>query len=139
MFSLVLTSGTLSGSLNSMYAMPLNLLVLLHVINLTSLTLPTELKNSSRSLARILCDNCIQNTVRASLSSGLNSSNGDVRLYPKPIGDLVLRGNVSLTDGGDGLRLLSLLGLRLQKTFKLIFLFIGLSSYDHYLLYRRSV
>jgi len=39
-------------------------------------TFPTEEKNSSRSLALILCDNCIQNTVRASRSSGDSSSTG---------------------------------------------------------------
>jgi hypothetical protein len=39
-------------------------------------TFPTEEKNSSRSLALILCDNCIQNTVRASRSSGESSSTG---------------------------------------------------------------
>lgn len=57
-----------------MYAIPLNRRVLLHVINLTSRTLPTAEKNSSKSLARILADNCMQNTVRASLSSGARSS-----------------------------------------------------------------
>jgi hypothetical protein len=39
-------------------------------------TFPTEEKNSSRSLALILWDNCIQNTVRASRSSGESSSTG---------------------------------------------------------------
>ena len=80
-----LTKATLSGSLNSMYAIPLNLLVLLQTINRTSLTLPTELKNSSKSLARILCDNCITKTVLASLSSGLSSSTGEFER--SPIGD----------------------------------------------------
>lgn len=49
----LLTNGTDSASLNSIYAIPLNLLVLLHVISLTSLTLPTDEKNSSKSLALI--------------------------------------------------------------------------------------
>lgn len=80
----LLTNGTLSGSLNSIYAMPLNLRVLLQVINLTSLTLPTLEKKSSRSRALILWLSCIQNTVLASLSSGLSSSAVD--LYPKPLG-----------------------------------------------------
>lgn len=70
----ILTNGTDSASLNSMYAIPLNLLVLLHVISLTSLTLPTDEKNSSKSLALILCESCIQKTVRRSLSSGGRSS-----------------------------------------------------------------
>ena len=37
------------------------------------LTFPTDEKNSSKSLARILADSCMQNTVRASLSSGVIS------------------------------------------------------------------
>lgn len=86
--------------------MPLNLLVLLHVISLTSLTLPTELKNSSKSLALILCDSCITNTVLASLSSGLSSSRGEALLYPNPIGDLPFFGNGKRTEGGDGERFL---------------------------------
>lgn len=69
------TNDTDSGSLNSMQAMPLKRLVLLHVIILTSLTLPTEEKNSSKSLALIRCDSCITNTVLASRSSGDRSSN----------------------------------------------------------------
>lgn len=67
-----------------MYAIPLNLFVLLQVIRRTSRTLPTLEKNSSRSRARIRCDNCMQNTVRASRSSGLRSSGGD--LSPSPFG-----------------------------------------------------
>lgn len=69
-----LTSGTDSAFLNSMYAIPLKRFVLLHVINRTSRTLPTALKNSSRSRARIRCDNCIQKIVRESLSSISTSS-----------------------------------------------------------------
>lgn len=57
-----------------MYAIPLNRRVLLHVMSLTSRTLPTAEKNSSKSRARILWESCIQNTVRASLSSGAKSS-----------------------------------------------------------------
>jgi hypothetical protein len=38
-------------------------------------TLPTDEKNSSRSLALTLCESCMQKTVLASLSSGVNSSN----------------------------------------------------------------
>lgn len=64
--------------------MPLKRLVLLQVIIRTSLTLPTEEKNSSRSRALMRCDNCIQKTVRASLSSGERSSTmGPVRLKEK--------------------------------------------------------
>lgn len=81
--------------------MPLNLFVLLHVINRTSLTLPTLEKNSSKSRARILWDNCIQNTVRASRSSGSKSSGGvrspnpfgGVRPLRKGLGDIERRLN----------------------------------------------
>lgn len=87
--------------------MPLNRLVLLHVINRTSRTLPTALKKSSKSLARIRCDNCITKTVLASLSSGLSSSRGDdPLLYPRPIGERPRLGKGSLTDGGEGDRFL---------------------------------
>ena len=40
--------------------------------NLGTLTFPTEEKNSSRSLLLILAANCMQNTVRASFSSGVS-------------------------------------------------------------------
>lgn len=98
--------------------MPLKRLVLLHTIILTSRTLPTELKNSSRSLERILWDSCITKTVLASRSSGLSSSNGEVPR--KPNGDRGLLGNGGLVTGeGDrflttGL-FLSLLGLFLSR------------------------
>lgn len=73
-----LTNATDSAFLNSMYAIPLKRLVLLHVINRTSRTLPTLEKNSSRSRARIRCDNCIQKIVRESLSSmSISSSERD--------------------------------------------------------------
>ena len=65
--------GTDSISRNSTYAMPLNRLVLLQTINLTSVTLPTAVKKSSTSLALTVCFSCIQKTVRASLSSGVSS------------------------------------------------------------------
>lgn len=100
--------------------MPLKRLVLLHTIILTSLTLPTELKNSSRSLARILWESCMTKTVLASLSSGLKSSKGEEPLKPK--GDLGLLGNGGLVMGeGDrfldtGLRL-SLLRLLFSRRF----------------------
>lgn len=67
-----------------MYAIPLKRFVLLHVIRRTSLTFPTLEKNSSKSRARIRCESCIQNTVRASRSSGLKSSGGD--RSPRPFG-----------------------------------------------------
>lgn len=49
-------------------------------ITLTSLllTFPTVEKNSSRSLGRILAASCMQNTVRASLSSGVRLSIGSL-------------------------------------------------------------
>ena len=71
-----LTNGTDSRSLNSTYAMPLNLRVLLHTISLASLTLPTLDMKSSRSLARHLALSCMQNTVRASRSSGVSGASG---------------------------------------------------------------
>ena len=37
------------------------------------ITFPTAVKKSSKSLGRIRADNCIQKTVRASLSSGVSS------------------------------------------------------------------
>lgn len=84
-----------------MYAIPLKRFVLLHVIKRTSRTFPTLEKNSSKSRARILCDNCIQNTVLASSSSASKSSGG-VRL-PNPFGGVRPRRN----GRGDGdLRLL---------------------------------
>lgn len=86
-----------------MYAIPLKRLVLLHVIRRTSRTLPTLEKNSSRSRALIRCDSCIQNTVRASLSSGVSSSGGD--RFPKPFGGVRPRRNGR---GGDGDRRLLL-------------------------------
>jgi hypothetical protein len=39
-------------------------------------TLPTLDMNSSKSLARHLCESCIQNTVLASLSSGVRGASG---------------------------------------------------------------
>lgn len=78
--------------------MPLNRLVLLHVINRTSRTFPTLEKNSSKSLARIRCDNCMQNTVRASRSSGSKSAGGD--RFPRLFGGVRPRRN----GRGDGLR-----------------------------------
>lgn len=80
--------------------MPLNRFVLLHVISLTSRTLPTLEKNSSKSLARILCDSCMQKTVLASRSSGLKSSGG-VR-SPSPFGGV----RPLLNGRGDGERCL---------------------------------
>lgn len=77
--------------------MPLKRFVLLHVIKRTSRTLPTLEKNSCKSRARIRCDNCIQNTVRASKSSSLTSSPG-VRLSPRPFGGVLPRRN----ERGDG-------------------------------------
>lgn len=47
----------------------MNRFVLLHVIKRTSRTFPTLEKNSSKSLARIRCDNCMQKIVRESRSS----------------------------------------------------------------------
>lgn len=107
-----LTSGTDSGSLNSMYAMPLKRFVLLHVIKRTSRTLPTLEKNSCKSRARIRCDNCIQNTVRASKSSSVTSSAG-VRLSPSPFGGVLPRRN----ERGDGVRRL-FWGDRLRRRFE---------------------
>lgn len=72
--SIKLTSDTDSEFLNSMYAIPLNRFVLLHVIKRTSRTLPTLEKNSSKSRARTRCDNCMQKIVRASRSSRSISS-----------------------------------------------------------------
>lgn len=97
---LQLTNGTDSGSLNSIYAIPLKRFVLLHVIKRTSRTFPTLEKNSSKSRARIRCESCIQNTVRASRSSGLKSSGGD--LSPRPFGGVRPRRN----GRGDGDRCL---------------------------------
>ena len=57
--------------------MPLKRRVLLQTINLTSLILPTEEKNSSTSLALTRCDSCITKIVRASLSSGVRLMSGD--------------------------------------------------------------
>lgn len=79
--------------------MPLKRFVLLHVIKRTSRTFPTLEKNSCRSRGRIRCDNCMQNTVRASKSSSLTSSAG-VRLSPRPFGGVLPRRN----DRGDGVR-----------------------------------
>ncbi len=45
-------------------------------INAQTLTFPTAEKNSSRSRGRILAASCMQNTVRASLSSGVRLSMG---------------------------------------------------------------
>lgn len=72
--------------------MPLNLLVLLQMINLTSLILPTDEKNSSTSRALTRCESCMMNTVRASLSSGVSGRSGvrvreRVRLPPRRGGD----------------------------------------------------
>ena len=39
-------------------------------------TLPTDEKNSSKSRGRIRADSCMQNTVRASRSSGVISGSG---------------------------------------------------------------
>lgn len=89
-----LTSGTDSASLNSIYAIPLNLLVLLHVISLTSRTLPTDEKNSSRSLARMRCESCMQNTVRKSLSSGGSSSSFDSK--PRDLERYSVAGSLSM-------------------------------------------
>lgn len=97
-----LTSGTDSGSLNSMYAIPLKRFVLLHVINRMSRTLPTLEKNSSKSRDRIRCDSCMQKTVRASRSSGLRSSGGE--RSPKPFGGVRPRRN----GRGDGERCLKI-------------------------------
>lgn len=47
-----------------------------HNLNGAALTLPTAEKNSSRSLGLILAASCMQNTVRASLSSALRLSIG---------------------------------------------------------------
>lgn len=80
-----------------MYAIPLNRFVLLHVISRTSRTFPTLEKNSSKSLARIRCDNCMQNTVRASRSSGSRSAGGE--RFPKLFGGVRPRRNGR---GGDG-------------------------------------
>lgn len=66
--------------------MPLKRLVLLHLMSLTSRTFPTDEKNSSRSLALILWDNCMQNTVRISRSSGVSSSG-----FPRSAGGLLSR------------------------------------------------
>ncbi len=85
-----------------MYAMPLNRFVLLHVINLISRTLPTLEKNSSKSRDRIRCESCMQNTVRASRSSGLKSSGGE--RSPKPLGGVLPRRN----GRGDGERCLKI-------------------------------
>lgn len=83
----------------------MNRFVLLHVIKRTSRTLPTLEKNSSKSRARIRCDNCIQNTVRASRSSGSRSAGGE--RFPKLFGGVRPRRN----GRGDGLRrLLKLMG-----------------------------
>lgn len=78
--------------------MPLKRFVLLHVIRRTSRTLPTLEKNSSKSRARILCDNCMQKTVRASRSSASKSSGG-VR-SPNPLGGVLPRRN----GRGEGVR-----------------------------------
>ncbi len=56
--------------------MPLNLLVLLQTISLTSLILPTAEKNSSTSLARHRCDSCMTKMVLASRSSGVSTGWG---------------------------------------------------------------
>lgn len=53
--------------------MPLERLVRGSVMSLTSRTLPTDAKNSSKSLGLILAASCMQNTVRLSRSSGVNS------------------------------------------------------------------
>uniref|UniRef100_A0A1A9VIV0 Uncharacterized protein n=1 Tax=Glossina austeni TaxID=7395 RepID=A0A1A9VIV0_GLOAU len=84
-----ITSSRISESqLGLVSAMPLKRFVLLHVIKRTSRTFPTLEKNSSKSRARTRCDNCIQNTVRASRSSGLSSESGDLS-GPRPLGDLL--------------------------------------------------
>uniref|UniRef100_A0A1B0BVM7 Uncharacterized protein n=1 Tax=Glossina palpalis gambiensis TaxID=67801 RepID=A0A1B0BVM7_9MUSC len=81
-----ITSSRISESqLGLVSAMPLKRFVLLHVIKRTSRTFPTLEKNSSKSRARTRCDNCIQNTVRASRSSGLSSESGDLS-GPRPLG-----------------------------------------------------
>jgi hypothetical protein len=117
----------------------LNLLVLLQTINRTSLTLPTELKNSSRSLARIRCDSCITNTVLASLSSGLSSSTGEFDRSPR--GDLGLLPKGGLIGTGEGERffdterLRSLLRLRrLRLSFSFLSRDLLLLSLDRDLL-----
>lgn len=48
------------------------------ILTFLPITFPTVEKNSSRSLGRILAANCIQNTVRASLSSGVRLSIGSL-------------------------------------------------------------
>ena len=67
--------------------MPLDRLVRGSVMSRTSLTLPHGIKNSSRSRGRIRFDNCIQNTVLTSLSSGVSSGDrtrfGGVREYER--------------------------------------------------------
>lgn len=47
--------------------------------NASSFTFPTVEKNSSKSLGLILAASCIQNTVRASLSSGVRLSIGSLK------------------------------------------------------------
>lgn len=97
-----------------MYAIPLKRLVLLQVISRTSRTLPTELKNSSKSLARIRCDNCIQNIVLASRSSGLISSSGGGGGPRLGGGDLPPLGGCQARIG-EGERRLSRLSLDLER------------------------
>lgn len=57
-------------STNSTYAIPFDLREFLSEIILTSRTLPTAEKKSSKSRGRMRAASCIQNTVRASRSSG---------------------------------------------------------------------
>lgn len=60
---ITLTSGTADLSVNSMYAIPFDLLEFLSEIMRTSDTCPTFEKNSSKSLGLIFLASCIQNTV----------------------------------------------------------------------------
>lgn len=103
--------------------MPLERLVRGSVISLTSRTLPTDAKNSSRSLGRILAASCMQKTVRLSRSSGVSS--GDFsRLWR--LRERFLSRDLERLFDRDPLRLLSRLRFLSRDRLRLRFRFLSL-------------